>query len=193
MALKYRQLMVGPRAFKMPVRPAAEGRGKWLAGLANTHNWTRGAEIGVFRGENFFYLLDHCPQLSMVGVDAWRKRPECTECCFGAAFSNVDMKACLQDVRNRSLDYGDRASIYHMESIEASDYFTHGYFDFVFIDASHDTQSVLADIEAWLPKVRPGGYLAGHDHIHPGVFPAVTQALPGARHVITDNCWFWQC
>ena len=36
--------------------------------------------------------------------------------------------------------------------------------DFVFIDASHDYDSVKKDIEMWYPKVKKGGILAGHDY-----------------------------
>jgi len=35
--------------------------------------------------------------------------------------------------------------------------------DFVFIDAGHDYTSVKADIEAWWPKVKEGGTIAGDD------------------------------
>jgi len=40
--------------------------------------------------------------------------------------------------------------------------------DFVYIDAAHDYRSVRADIMAWLPLVRSGGILAGHDWILDG-------------------------
>lgn len=33
----------------------------------------------------------------------------------------------------------------------------------VWIDGDHSYESALADMEAWYPKVRPGGILAGHD------------------------------
>ena len=36
--------------------------------------------------------------------------------------------------------------------------------DFVFIDGNHQYEYVKADIEAWLPKIKVGGILAGHDY-----------------------------
>jgi predicted O-methyltransferase YrrM len=36
-------------------------------------------------------------------------------------------------------------------------------FDLVFIDADHRYEAVLRDIAAWMPKVRVGGILCGHD------------------------------
>ena len=39
-----------------------------------------------------------------------------------------------------------------------------GTLDFVYLDAGHDYASVLEDLQAWAPKVRPGGMLAGHDY-----------------------------
>jgi hypothetical protein len=52
---------------------------------------------------------------------------------------------------------------------------------FVFIDAAHDYESVKRDIQAWLPKVKPGGILAGHDIQHEEVQRAVKELLPAAK------------
>jgi predicted O-methyltransferase YrrM len=48
--------------------------------------------------------------------------------------------------------------------------------DFVFIDACHEYENVITDINAWLPKIRPGGLLCGHDKDMDGVKKA-TQEL----------------
>jgi cephalosporin hydroxylase len=51
---------------------------------------------------------------------------------------------------------------YRMESLQAVKLYQPASLDFVFIDAAHDYQSVLADIQAWFPKVK--GSIAGHDY-----------------------------
>lgn len=48
-------------------------------------------------------------------------------------------------------------------SVEAASSYDDASLDAVFLDGGHDTASVVADCEAWWPKVRPGGILAGHD------------------------------
>lgn len=63
-------------------------------------------------------------------------------------------------------------------SVNAAKHQADGSLDFVFIDADHTYESVLADIDAWLPKVRSGGILAGHDYVNApwsGVIRAVTE------------------
>ena len=47
--------------------------------------------------------------------------------------------------------------------------------DMVFIDADHTYSSVRSDIETYLPLVREGGVISGHDYI-PG-WPGVVQAV----------------
>lgn len=49
------------------------------------------------------------------------------------------------------------------ESIDASGDFE-GQIDILFIDGWHEYDQVLKDTEAWLPKLKPGGFVAYHDH-----------------------------
>ncbi len=52
-----------------------------------------------------------------------------------------------------------------MDSTEAAAIIVDETFDVVYIDARHDYRSVAEDINAWWPKVKPGGILAGHDYL----------------------------
>jgi predicted O-methyltransferase YrrM len=46
---------------------------------------------------------------------------------------------------------------------EASTLFQDESFDLVFIDADHTYEGVAQDIKDWMPKLKKGGYLFGHD------------------------------
>jgi len=72
--------------------------------------------------------------------------------------------------------------IIRAESMEAVKTYADESLDFVFIDGSHDYESVCNDIDAWLPKVKPFGILAGHDYLHyESVRRAVDSKLQGAQ------------
>jgi len=55
--------------------------------------------------------------------------------------------------------------------------------DLVFIDADHSYSSVWTDITTWLPKIRKGGIICGHDYIQdiPEVKKAVDEFFPNVN------------
>ena len=62
--------------------------------------------------------------------------------------------------------------------------------DFVFIDAGHMYEEVKEDISLWLPKVKPGGVISGHDYSNkwPGVAAAVNEMF-GKPTEIHGTIW----
>jgi predicted O-methyltransferase YrrM len=75
-------------------------------------------------------------------------------------------------------------------SHEAAQYFDDNSVDVIFIDAGHSYEAVKADIQAWLPKMKPNGIMAGHDfNAWHGVNRAVTQVF-GTPHKVENDCWF---
>ena len=63
------------------------------------------------------------------------------------------------------------------DSVEASVRFAYKSLSLVFIDADHEEEAVVQDIEAWLPRVRLGGVICGHDWLRPSVKKAVEASL----------------
>lgn len=75
-----------------------------------------------------------------------------------------------------------------LSSLEASKKFSDNSLDFVHIDASHDYESVLEDIIAWYPKVKPGGIISGDDYVPcwNGVIKAVNKYFH-SRNLLISN------
>jgi hypothetical protein len=89
--------------------------------------------------------------------------------------------------------YGDSITLVIADSLRASRLFGDESLDWVHLDASHDYDSLTADIQAWLPKVKPGGWLSGDDYDKtkwPEVVNAVSDLLPEAREWSTQQ-WRW--
>jgi hypothetical protein len=80
-------------------------------------------------------------------------------------------------------------------SLNASQYYKDRSIDFVFIDAAHDYENVKADLEAWYPKVKKGGFIGGHDYPgYDGVVRAVNGFFMTAEYNaplnLKDNYWW---
>jgi Methyltransferase domain len=118
----------------------------------------RGAEIGVMKGNYSAHILREWRGRELISVDPWLEHPE-----------NAD------HARRVLGAFGDRSRIMQTTSVEAAAQVPDAGLDFAYIDALHDYDSVKADLEAWFPKVRPGGILAGHDYPMPGVRAAVDE------------------
>lgn len=76
-----------------------------------------------------------------------------------------------------------------MPSLDAVSQFEDGSLDLVFVDGDHTYEGCLADIKAWLPKVRPGGAIAGHDLDWPGVAKAVEEVFGGKAEFCQPKSW----
>lgn len=155
-----------------------------LSGLIKAHGWQVGAELGVWQGALFGHLLGRHPELYLTGVDHWRAE---------GLYAAKDMQHAHGLALSVSYQYLGRCRILQTDTVEAARYFDDGALDFVFIDASHDTPSVRADIHAWRPKVRKGGALTGHDANLQSVRRALDLEFPSRWKLLGANVWICPC
>ena len=72
------------------------------------------------------------------------------------------------------------------ESVKASELYDKESLDFILVDAAHDYDNVLLDLQYWYPKLRPGGIIAGDDLPWEGVTRAVSEFFQN-DYLTTDN------
>lgn len=121
-----------------------------------------GAEIGVWRGDMSAALLQH-PDLVLYMVDNWRPAEP-----YGVKLFVAERQVKSQRLAVEQTEFAkDRRRILCLDSLDAARLIADGSLDFAFIDADHSYAAVKADIAAWLPKVKRGGLLCGHDYANP--------------------------
>lgn len=158
-----------------------EEEGRWYAEQAvGILPGGTAVEVGVWKGLSTSYIGPVCRDrgITLWCVDTWRGSDDSFAERYAKILAEEDVRAAFE--RNMAA-LRIPVRILAMPSVEAVGQFADGSCDLVFLDAAHDDAGVTADLQAWFPKVRPGGMLAGHDLCPktPGVGRALMNFVPG--------------
>ncbi len=162
--------------------------GDWGIGLRKLVARVRGAgangamaEIGSFQGDGTGIFS---PAFALVyAVDPWAGGYD-----DGDIASRFDMAAVEAEFDRRRRGWPNVRK-FKATSEEAALSFADGLLDFVYIDGCHMYESVKRDIAVWLPKVRAGGFIGGHDFNMDGVRAAVAESLGDVESDFEDMSW----
>jgi hypothetical protein len=129
----------------------------------------RGAEIGVKTGKFSEHLLRGWKGEQLISIDPWLSDdPEAY--VDRSNVSQDEFERYFNETKDRLAVFGARSKIWRLTSVEAAAKVADRSLDFVYIDARHDYESVLEDLNAWFGKVKAGGIFAGHDYVD-GMLP----------------------
>jgi len=119
------------------------------------------AEIGSWRGMSTSIIARVVKPFNgtVYAIDHWRgsegivrHKQAQTSDMFSIFRHNMEVLGVLDIIHPLVMDSAVAASIFKNNSL-----------DMVFIDADHRYSYIRRDIERWLPKLKQGGVLAGHD------------------------------
>jgi len=138
---------------------------EWLAEKASVCDLV--VESGTYMGASAHVMLDGSPRPHLWCVDPFM----------------VEGTRKVTEYFLRHFIQAGRCEILAKRSPEAADQLNHvrGKLDMVFVDDGHAYEDVVLDIKTWLPLLRSGGLLCGHDFETPenDVARAVKDLLPG--------------
>ena len=73
-------------------------------------------------------------------------------------------------------------------TFEAVNQFLDNSLDLVYLDNVHMPEWIIKEIKAWLPKVKHGAWIGGHDCL-PGLHEAITATLGKPDKIFKDSSW----
>lgn len=170
-------------------------RKRWdvLEELIEENGYKTFVEIGVKSGRNIHQLLSRFPSLEVWAIDPWVKT------------AHYDHWADTAFARNEKIFEGlmtkhKKAKVHKLKALswEVAHTFEDESIDLIFIDGDHSYEACRKDIELYLPKVRPGGILAGHDYDNTvkyadkfkGVDKAVHEFFGDEFSLDVDHVWY---
>lgn len=143
-----------------------------LGTLLQKKGFESGAEVGVQQGFYSQNLLSNWPSCNEFHlIDLWAQQTNYKDA------ANVDMnqqEVFFKTAQANVAEFKDKTTFHRMLSSEAAKLLPEKSLDFVYLDARHDYCGVTEDLNAYWPKVRPGGILAGHDFVTAAEVKAVT-------------------
>ena len=130
-------------------------------------------EIGSFCGRSGCYMATEIynsgKDIKWNMVDSWGWNGHFDITYTDATNQKIDLKLTKQQAKNYAekavSQFTDFTTIHHGQSEKASKLFEDKAFDFIWVDGDHTEKGCRLDVEAWLPKMKPHGIIAGHDYL----------------------------
>jgi len=151
------------------------------------------AEIGVFRGDFSVHILGHLKPKKLHLIDVWR--------LAGPRWGGIPTDEIYRMVQNKYKSEIEN-NIVEMNEVKDQEFLktlNDNYFDWVYIDSSHQYEHTKLELNILKDKVKPAGVIAGHDwrdnpnHKHYGVHKAVEEfcSESGYEIIFLDNHLQW--
>lgn len=147
---------------QVPYNQFSEHDEKVLTELSNKVSSGPLCEIGCWTGHSTHILANRAKAIGtkLVVVDNFEGNKGTPIEEFARDNSVKDMF-----IRNMKMfDLWDSIILFSMDSNEAHKFIKSGLFSFLFVDAGHTYEQVKNDLVNYIPKVKEGGIICGHDY-----------------------------
>jgi predicted O-methyltransferase YrrM len=161
--------------------------------MVQYYNDAHFVEIGAWQGSSTAFMaveiINSGKNIKFDIVDSWNRfaidglhvlNPELFPDDYVYQLFLENMKPVQHVINPIRMDSATAAVNYKDESL-----------DFIFIDADHSYEAVTRDLQAWFPKLKKNGHIAGHDYVDDErVYKAVRDFFNiDDTAFCGENCW----
>jgi hypothetical protein len=145
-------------------------------------------ELGCWKGKSASFLCvevaNSGKEISLNFIDHWGGSDEEDH------KADAELERVFDIFKSNVAKSGVKTSVHRMSTVEAAKKFDDCSVDFIWVDAGHEYEDVMADLEAWWPKLKVQGIIGGDDFPMLGVESAVKEFFP-AFETGSENGWSW--
>lgn len=164
---------------------------KDMIAFAPQYSAEKFVEIGAWKGKSICYagveIINSGKNIRLDSVDTWEGSPGEPVLMNDESVIN---KTLYDEFIKNIEPVKHIVTPIKLSSVLAANVYQDNSVFFVFIDGSHLYESIKEDILAWLPKVKSGGFIGGHDIDQPEEFNGVRAAVNeiiGAKNIKIYN------
>jgi len=144
-------------------------------------------EVGAFLGRSAVFMaveiINSGKNIKFDCIDHWEGSEEHND------NDKVNLETLYEDFLENIKPVKGVVNPVRAHSVDASRLYKPNSLDFIFIDASHDEESVKADLAFWMPRMKDNGVIAGDDINNEGVANAVRWFFDHEKLDIIGRQW----
>jgi predicted O-methyltransferase YrrM len=167
---------------------------QYLELLENTPEGGIFVELGAYKGKSTSFIvtemINRNRDIQFYTVDTFQGDSGSTDSNEIEAYKKVDTSKMLDEFMENTKHLPEKLNVLINNSDLCAKMFEDNSVDTIFIDAGHSYEAVIKDIAAWLPKMKDGSIMAGHDY---NSWAGVKEAVDGAfdkPDKVENDCWF---
>ena len=142
-------------------------------------------ELGIFKGEFLDYIVENLDYSKVEGVDLFYGNQGSGD-QDGNNFEYVDLEKQYVLLNNKYLD-NENVNVYKSYTTTHLSNKPNNFYDIIYIDADHSYEGVKKDILLAHQKIKPGGYIMGHDY-EMNMDKAKNPYYFGVRQAVCEYC-----
>jgi hypothetical protein len=149
-------------------------------------------EVGCWKGCSAAYLgvaiVNSEKNIELFCVDSWLGDE-------GLRNAGYPSDGQFEQFTNNMQPLAGKYKVITGDSSESANEFADGSLDFVYIDAEHTFEAVEKDVSSWLPKMKSGGIISGHDYWPGHAVEQAVSSVIGRENInesyINEFVWYY--
>lgn len=147
------------------------------------------AEIGCYAGESTAIFCSSNKIKTVYCIDPWLNGYDDTD----IASYHTDMNIIESIFDERVKPFKEKIIKRKMISSDASKKFKTNSLDFVYVDGNHQPEAIIEDLTNYIPLVKRGGYIGGHDWKHKKIIDPILSVMSRTPDkIFSDTSWIYK-